>query len=206
MRRQTFLGISAAPLALPSVAKPESKRVLKFIPRSDLGGGDPVWTTHYRTLAHAYMVFDTLYGQNGYKDRFRATPQMLAGHTVEDEGRTCKLKLRDSLMFHDGEKVLARECVASIKRWGTRELFGQTLMARIDEISAPASRKRSARKSSFEHSRKFPTGHLGSRVPRRPTGRTSLACWKDSQYSGMSAESDAGQTWRFGCGHYASKT
>ena len=54
---------------------------------------------------------------------------MVAGHTVEDDGKTWKLTLRDGLMFHDGDKVLARDCVASIKRWGKRDAFGQTLMA-----------------------------------------------------------------------------
>jgi peptide/nickel transport system substrate-binding protein len=61
---------------------------------------------------------------------------MLAGHTVEDDGRTWKLTLRDGLMFHDGEKVLAHDCAASVKRWGARDSFGQALMARVDELSA----------------------------------------------------------------------
>jgi peptide/nickel transport system substrate-binding protein len=62
---------------------------------------------------------------------------MAAGHVVENDGKTWKLTLRDGLMFHDGEKVLARDCVASIKRWGARDAFGQALMARTDELSAP---------------------------------------------------------------------
>ena len=33
--------------------------------------------------------------------------------------------------------MLARDCVASIKRWGARDAFGQALMARTDELSAP---------------------------------------------------------------------
>ena len=36
----------------------------------------------------------------------------------------------------DGTKVLARDCAASIKRWGARDGFGQALMAATDEISA----------------------------------------------------------------------
>jgi peptide/nickel transport system substrate-binding protein len=51
-----------------------------------------------------------------------------------------RLTLREGLLFHDGAKVLARDCVASIKRWGARDGFGQTLMARTDEISAPDDR------------------------------------------------------------------
>ena len=111
--------------------------MLKFIPQSDLAILDPVWTTAYVTRNHGYMVFDTLYGQTGQEDGFKATPQMVAGHVVENDGKTWKLTLRDGLLFHNGEKVLASDCVASIKRWGARDAFGQALMARTDELSAP---------------------------------------------------------------------
>ena len=119
------------------MAQAESKRLLKFIPQSDLAILDPVWTTAYVTRNHGYMVFDTLYGQTGQKAGYKATPQMVAGHAIENDGKTWKLTLRDGLMFHDGERVLARDCVASIKRWGARDAFGQALMARTDELSAP---------------------------------------------------------------------
>ncbi len=137
MRRRTFLAASAATLALPSVARAQKQQVLKFIAQSDLAILDPIWTTAYVTRNHGFMVFDTLYGQTGQKDGFTATPQMIAGHVIDDGGKTWKLTLRDGLMFHDGERVLARDCVASIKRWGARDAFGQALMARTDELSAP---------------------------------------------------------------------
>ena len=137
MQRRTFLAASAATLALPAVVRAENQRVLKFIPQSDLAVLDPVWTTAYVTRNHGYMVFDTLYGQTGQKFGFKATPQMVAGHVVENDGKTWKLTLRDGLLFHDGERVLARDCVASIKRWSARDAFGQALMARTDELSAP---------------------------------------------------------------------
>jgi peptide/nickel transport system substrate-binding protein len=64
-------------------------------------------------------------------------PQMVAGHVVEDDGKAWKLALRDGLVFHDGQPVFARDCVASIRRWSVRDSFGQTLMQRTDELSAP---------------------------------------------------------------------
>jgi peptide/nickel transport system substrate-binding protein len=137
MRRRTFLTASAAGLALPGVVRADKQRVLKFIPQADLSIVDPIWTTAYVTHNHGYMVFDTLYGQSGQKDGFRAKHQMLAGHMTEDDGKTWKLTLREGLIFHDGQKVLARDCVASIKRWGARDAFGQALMQRTDEMSAP---------------------------------------------------------------------
>lgn len=82
------------------------------------------------------MVFDTLYGQAGAGQEYAATPQMVAGHNVENDGRKWTLTLRDGLLFHDGSRVLARDCVASIRRWAARDLFGQTLLQRTDELTA----------------------------------------------------------------------
>src|ERR1700679_1417959 len=133
MRRRTFLAASAASLALPSIARAQGSRVLKFIPQSDVTILDPIWTTAYVTRNHGFMIFDTLYGID---NAYRAQPQMVDGHTVDDDGKLWKLTLRDGLRWHDGETVLARDCVASVQRWGKRDPSGQALMAYTDEISA----------------------------------------------------------------------
>lgn len=135
MRRRGFLA-TAASLALPAVGRAAGMRLLKFAPSADPTVVDPIWTIAYPTRDHGYMVFDTLYGQTGKEYGFKVTPQMVAGHTTEDDGKTWKLTLRDGLIFHDGEKVLARDCVASIRRWSARDAFGQALMQRTDELSA----------------------------------------------------------------------
>ena len=141
MNRRAFMAASAAVLAAPAIAWAQATRVLKFIPQADLGSLDPVWTVNFVVRNHAYLVFDTLYGQTGPDAGFNAAPQMAAGHTVEDDGRVWTLWLRDGLRFHDGEPVLARDCMASIRRWGARDAFGQTLMQRTDELSAPDDRR-----------------------------------------------------------------
>lgn len=123
-------------LALPGVTRAASKQVLRFVPQADLAVLDPILTTAGVTRSHGFLVFDTLYGVTGPEDGFKATPQMAAGHRVDDDGRTWRVTLRDGLVFHDGQKVLARDCVASIRRWGVRDTFGQALMARTDELSA----------------------------------------------------------------------
>jgi peptide/nickel transport system substrate-binding protein len=102
----------------------------------DLPVLDPVVST-YPTMNHAFMVFDTLYGED---NAYRVHPQMVAGHVTENDGKTWKLTLREGLTFHDGDKVLARDAVASVGRWGKRDSFGQALMARVDEMSAPDDR------------------------------------------------------------------
>src|SRR6185312_8927563 len=39
--------------------------------------------------------------------------------------------LRDGLKFHDGLPVLPADCIASITRWGKRDVFGQKLMETV---------------------------------------------------------------------------
>jgi peptide/nickel transport system substrate-binding protein len=141
MQRRTLLtlaaGALAAPLAAPAIAQTEAARTLRFIPQSDLTALDPVWTSVYVTRNHGYLVFDTLYGQDS---SYSVQPQMVAGHTIEQDGRLWRLTLREGLLFHDNTPVLARDCVASIRRWAKRDAFGQTLMLATDELSAPDDR------------------------------------------------------------------
>ncbi len=103
------------------------------MPHADLASLDPVWTTADVTRNFSLAVYDTLYG---YDAQFKAQPQMVEGHTVDDDGKQWELRLRDGLKFHDGTPVLARDCVATIRRWAKRYPMGQALMARTDELSA----------------------------------------------------------------------
>ncbi len=135
--RRQFLAGSAATVAAPQIAKGEARRTLRFVPRSDLGILDPLWTSALITRNHAYMVFDTLFGMDA---SFQPSPQMLAGCSVEDDGLTWRLSLRGGQRWHDGERVLARDCVASIRRWGARDSYGQALIAATNELSAPDDR------------------------------------------------------------------
>ncbi len=50
------------------------------------------------------------------------------------------MTLREDLLFHDGTKVLARDCVASLKRWMRRDPIGQTIDARLDALEAKDDR------------------------------------------------------------------
>jgi peptide/nickel transport system substrate-binding protein len=137
LHRRQFLTAAAATLAAPRLARAADQRVLKFVPQADLAVLDPIWTTATVTRNHAFLVFDTLYGQD---NSFKAVPQMAEGAVPESDGKLWKITLRPGLTFHGGEKVLARDCVASLQRWGKRDAFGQTLIAATDELSAPDDR------------------------------------------------------------------
>ena len=141
MQRRTLMQATGAGLAAsvagPALVRAQSATTLKFTPQQDLVTLDPVTTTGYISRNHGYMVFDTLYGMDG---NFAATPQMVDGHTIADDGKLWNLTLREGLLWHDGERVLARDCVASIRRWARRDPFGESLMAATDELSAPDDR------------------------------------------------------------------
>jgi peptide/nickel transport system substrate-binding protein len=124
----------AAPLAAPHIARAAKAGTLTFVPTSDLAVLDPIVTFNRPTRNYAYLVFDTLYGLD---TNWQAQPQMVQGHEVDDDGLTWNLRLRDGLRFHDKEPVLARDVVASIRRFAPRIAFGTALMAATDELSAP---------------------------------------------------------------------
>src|SRR6516225_9718867 len=65
---------------------------------------------------------------------------MVEGHVVEEDGLTWTLKLREGLRFHDKEPVLARDVVASIRRFAPRVIFTNALMDATGELSAPDDR------------------------------------------------------------------
>ena len=134
MKRRAFLATSAAALAAPNIVAAQNARLMRFIPHADLASLDPMWTTADITRNFSTAVYDTLYGLDG---NFRPHPQMVQGHVVENDGKLWRLTLRDGLKFHDGSAVLAKDAVASIKRWGVRDPYGSALMARTDEVSAP---------------------------------------------------------------------
>ena len=139
MRRRTLLrsslgaGIGLA-LTTPYIARAQGSSTLRFIPQADAAILDPMVTTGLVNRNHGFLVWDTLYGVDL---QFRTQPQMVAGHTTEEDGKLWVMTLRDGLRFHDGEPVRGRDVVASLRRWASRDAFGNSLLADVDELSAP---------------------------------------------------------------------
>src|SRR5882757_4698625 len=86
---------------------------------------DPHFTTSFTTRDFGYLVYDTLFAVD---DKFEAKPQMVESWKVSDDKLTYTFTLRPSLLWHDGQPVTAADCVASLKRWASRDSMGQTLM------------------------------------------------------------------------------
>ncbi|RTL52481.1 MAG: ABC transporter substrate-binding protein [Bradyrhizobiaceae bacterium] len=134
LSRREFVAGAVAAVAAPRLSKAQSKNVLRFVPRTDLGVLDPIWSSAIVTRNHAFLVYDTLFGLDA---SFKPQPQMVQGYTVSDDHLTWRLVLRDGLKWHDGEPVLARDCESSIRRWGARDAYGQALLAATNELSCP---------------------------------------------------------------------
>ena len=135
IRRRRLLAAGGATLmaglARPAIAGPS--KTLIFVPQDNLSELDPVATTNAPTRNFGMQVYETLFACD---ETLVPRPQMAEGALVEDDGLRWTIKLRDGLFFHDGEKVLARDCVTSIRRWMARDSMGQTLASRLDSFEA----------------------------------------------------------------------
>jgi peptide/nickel transport system substrate-binding protein len=125
----SLLSAAAPALPLPAIAQPARAAALRFIPQANLTVLDPGWTTATVTQNHGNYVFDVLYGCDS---KLRPQPQMAAGHEVSADGRVWRIRLRDGLLFHDGSKVRAADCAASMARWAKQDPFGQLLARAVE--------------------------------------------------------------------------
>lgn len=135
MERRRFLAgsMAASMLSLPSIGMSQEARTLRFVPYADVASIDPIWSSAYAVRTHALLVWDTLYGVD---IAMQPHPQMAEGHEVSADGRRWTIRLREGLTFHDGTQVLARDCVASLRRWFVRDVFGQAVADATDDLAA----------------------------------------------------------------------
>ena len=134
----TALAAAGVALAAPAVhAQGAAARTLRFVPHAGLSSIDPIWGTQYVVRNAAALVWDMLYGIDS---QFRPQPQMAEGHAVSDDGLVWTIRLREGLMFHDGERVRGADVVASLERWMVRDPMGQMIRALRQELSAPDDR------------------------------------------------------------------
>jgi peptide/nickel transport system substrate-binding protein len=137
MDRRSFLkvgpGLAAAGIAAPALSQGAAARTLRFVPQANLANFDPIWGTQYVVRNAAAMVWDTLYGVDA---QIQPQRQMVEHEEVSSDGLVWTFKLRPGLKFHDGEPVLAKDAVASLKRWAVRDPMGQMILAIQNELVA----------------------------------------------------------------------
>ena len=132
-----FLAAFLAALGLAFGAPASAESVLRVSMHSDLKIIDPIWTTALISADHGYLVYDTLFALD---EALTIKPQMVDKWEVSPDKLTWTFTLRDGLEWHDGTKVTAADCVASIRRWGARNSMGQMLMSFTGDLAAPDDR------------------------------------------------------------------
>src|SRR6478672_6326060 len=116
-------------LAAPAMAQ----TTLRMVSHADIKILDPIWTTALITRNFGYMVYDVLFAKDA---DLKVQPQMAEKYTVSDDKLTWTITLRDGLEWSDGTPVTSEDCIASIKRWGARDGFGQLLLKATRDIKA----------------------------------------------------------------------
>ena len=133
MKRATFLK-SLLPLAAAIVATLGTApalaqgKVIKMIPGGDLRIIDPIQNASYISRNHGYMVYDTLFAVDS---KGQVKPQMVDTFQLSADKKKYTFTLRAGMKWHDGAPVTAADCVASLKRWGAKDVSGRLLMAEV---------------------------------------------------------------------------
>lgn len=125
------LSASLAAFVIP-VTLPAYAQTISAVMQSPLRALDPIVSTAAISNTHGYMIYDTLLGTDA---QFNVQPQMADRWEVSNDGKTYTFFLREGLTWHDGSPVTAEDCVASIKRWGSQDVMGQSLMGLITDMA-----------------------------------------------------------------------
>ncbi|MCU0562858.1 MAG: ABC transporter substrate-binding protein, partial [Desulfobacterales bacterium] len=106
-------------------------KVIKMIPGGDLKIIDPIQNASYISRNHGYMVYDTLFAVDS---KGQVKPQMIDTWTLSSDKKKYTFTLREGLKWHDGAPVTSADCVASIKRWGAKDVSGTLLMRELESL------------------------------------------------------------------------
>jgi peptide/nickel transport system substrate-binding protein len=131
LRAGLFCGALAS--VAPWMLQQAEAKTLTAVLEAEVATLDPHFTTAYVSRTFGYAVFDTLFGMDS-KGEIR--PQMVQDWTVSEDRLTWTFRLREGLTWHDGQPVIAADCVASIRRWGPRAALGRLLMAATESLEA----------------------------------------------------------------------
>jgi len=110
---------------------------LRIVLITELTSLDPVFSQAGFVRNHGYFVYDQLFALDG---RGVPRPQMVGEHEVSADRLRHRFALRPGLLFHDGTPVRAADAVASIRRWGQRDVVGRVLMAATESLEATDER------------------------------------------------------------------
>lgn len=153
IKRAAALGVTVPALAVlagrggPGRAQAAVLSALQDDPAAGVQGGtltvatigEPPHLDEHQSTAEiiaviGYCAYEGLFT---YDATYQPIPQLVATHTVSEDGLTHTMALRQGVMFHNGEELKAADAIASLQRWGRISGVGQRLMektASIDEV------------------------------------------------------------------------
>src|SRR5687768_7410581 len=79
-----------------------------------------------------YCAYEGLFT---YDADYQPIPELVAEHTVSEDGLVHTMRLRQGVLFHNGDEMLAADANASIQRWGRISGVGKRLMEKTSEIA-----------------------------------------------------------------------
>jgi peptide/nickel transport system substrate-binding protein len=151
LRRAVALGVSGPALAMlmghaaTGQASAAALRALQDDPSAGVTGGtlrvatigEPPHLDEHQSTADiialiGYCAYEGLFT---YDATYQAIPELVATHTVSDDGLTHTMALRKGVLFHNGEERKAPDAIASVERWGRISGVGKRLMEKTSELA-----------------------------------------------------------------------
>jgi peptide/nickel transport system substrate-binding protein len=151
LRRAAMMGVGSAALAT-LVGRESTGRVSAAVlrtmqddPAAGVRGGtlrvatigEPPNLDEHQSTAElvALLGYCAYEGLFTYDAEYQPIPELVATHTVSEDGLTHTMALRQGVMFHNGEELKAADAIASLERWGRISGVGKRLFEKTSELA-----------------------------------------------------------------------
>lgn len=82
----------------------------------------------------AFIVWNMVEALFTWDSEFATIPLLAESFEVSEDGLTNSIKLREGVLFHNGEEMLAADVIASFERWAELSGLGEGIMDVTEEI------------------------------------------------------------------------
>lgn len=101
-----------------------------------LAGEPPTLDIHQTTAGIVSLITWVMYEPLfTYDEGFQIIPMLAESHEVSEDGLINTLKLRQGVLFHNGEEMTAADVIASIERWGGMSGHGGALLEAVESVN-----------------------------------------------------------------------
>ena len=93
---------------------------------------DPTVTTAGATKDLSRPIYESLVTLN---ENWEITPQLAESFEINDDGTVVTFKLRQGVLFHNGEEMTAEDVVASMKKWSEYSSLAKTMFSGAEWVA-----------------------------------------------------------------------